>query len=141
MSLLIRLGSGCALLAASLAGSVAMADVVAVVSAQSTVTVLNKTQLVDLFLGKARRFPNGTVALPIDQAEGSPARDEFYKTFADKSPAQIKAYWSKIVFTGRGRPPPAVANGLEMKKRIAANSAAIGYIERSLLDASIREIP
>lgn len=141
MNPLQRVGMGAICLALCIAGDNAMADVVAVVSSQNTVTALTRSQVVDLFLGKARRFPNGIVALPIDQAEGSSAREEFYKTYADKSPAQIKAYWSKILFTGRGQPPLAVANGLEMKKRIAANSAAIGYIDRSLLDASVREIP
>jgi len=141
MSLFGRCGIGALALVLSLAVGAAKADVVAVVSSQNTVMGLNKSQVVDLFLGKVRRFPNGTLVLPIDQVEGSAARDEFYRTFGAKSPAQVKAHWSKIIFTGRGRPPLAVADGLEVKKRIAASSAAIGYIDRSLLDSSVREIP
>jgi ABC-type phosphate transport system substrate-binding protein len=115
-----------------------LADVVAVVSVDSHVTTLTKNQLIDIFLGKASRFPDGTVAVPIDQAEGSSARDEFYLKVAGKSAAQLKAYWSKIIFTGRGQPPPVVANGVELKKRLGKDTAVIGYIDASLVDDSVR---
>jgi ABC-type phosphate transport system substrate-binding protein len=115
-----------------------LADVVAVVSVDSHVTTLTKNQLTDIFLGKAIRFPDGTVAVPVDQAEGSSARDEFYLKVAGKSAAQLKAYWSKIIFTGRGQPPPVVANGVELKKRLGKGTAVIGYIDASLVDDSVR---
>jgi ABC-type phosphate transport system substrate-binding protein len=114
------------------------AYVVAVVSSTSTITSLSNAQITDIFLGKVSRFPNGTLAVPIDQKEGSPARDEFYATFASKSPAQVKSLWAKIIFTGRGQPPKAVANSIEVRKLLAANPMAIGYIERSSVDSSVR---
>jgi ABC-type phosphate transport system substrate-binding protein len=130
----------CALfgLALSLAVGPARADVVAVVSSTSAVTTLSKAQVTDIFLGKVSRFPNGTQAIPIDQADGSPARDEFYATYAGKSPAQVKSHWAKIIFTGRGQPPKAVSNSVEVRKLIAANPQAISYIERSEVDSSVK---
>ena len=127
-------------LALSLAIGPARADVVAVVSAKSLVTTLTKAQLTDIFLGKANRFPNGTPAVPIDQTEGSVARNEFYEKVAGKSAAQIKAFWSKIIFTGRGQPPKEVADSLEMKKRINENPSAIGYIEKNMVDDSVKVV-
>jgi ABC-type phosphate transport system substrate-binding protein len=130
----------CALfgLALSLAVGAARADVVAVVSSTSAVTALSKAQVTDIFLGKVSRFPNGTQAIPIDQADGSPARDEFYATYAGKSPAQVKSHWAKIIFTGRGQPPKAVSNSVEVRKLIAANPQTISYIERSEVDSSVK---
>ena len=125
-------------LALSLASEIAMADVVVVVSAKSPVMALSKNQLIDIFLGKVSRYPDGTEAMPLDQAEGSGARDEFYARVADKSAAQIKAYWSKIIFTGRGQPPPTVSNSLEVRKRIRENPAAIGCIDRARVDDAVR---
>lgn len=116
------------------------ADVVAVVSAKNPITALDKSQVADIFLGKASRFPNGVQAMPIDQAEGLAVRDEFYGKVVGKTAAQIKAYWSKIIFTGRGQPPPSVSNDIDMKKRISENPAAIGYIDRSLVDDSVRVV-
>ena len=125
-------------LALSLGPCTAAADVVAVVSAKSPVATLSKSQAEDIFLGKSNRFPDGSPAVPIDQVEGSAARDEFYLRFTGKSPAQIKAHWSKIIFTGRGQPPREFANGAEVKKRIAENPSDIGYIEQSQVDASVK---
>ena len=135
-----RVGIGAVGLALSLASVPAMGDVVAVVSARSTVTTLSKSQVADLFLGRANRFPNGVRAIPIDQVDGSVVHDEFYAKFADKTAAQLKAYWSKIIFTGRGQPPPAVSNSVEMKRRLIENPAAIGYMEQNLVDSSIRVV-
>jgi len=122
-------------------GCPAMAgEVVAVVSAKCPVTALTKAQVVDIFLGKSSRFPDGSVAVPIDQREGTAARDEFYLAFAGKSAAQLNAHWSKIIFTGRGQPPREVANGAAVKEVLLANPAAIGYIDRSLVDAGLRVV-
>jgi ABC-type phosphate transport system substrate-binding protein len=140
MPLINRIGSLLVGLALGLASAASSADVVAVVSAKSPIVALSKAQVADIFLGKAIRFPDGTKAVPIDQAEGSAVRDEFYDKVAGKSAAQIKAYWSKIIFTGRGQPPPNVSNAIEMKKRLVENPAAIGYIDRDLVDESVRMV-
>jgi ABC-type phosphate transport system substrate-binding protein len=113
-------------------------DVVAVVSANSPVGTLNASQVADIFLGKTSRFPDGTQALPIDQNEESPAREKFYTYYTGKSPAQVKAHWSRIIFTGRGQPPRQVASSAEAKKIVAENPQAIGYIDNSLVDATVR---
>jgi ABC-type phosphate transport system substrate-binding protein len=114
------------------------ADVVTVVSSRSTVAALNANQVADIFLGKTNQFPNGSQAVPVDQAEGSAARDAFYAKFTGKSAAQMKAHWSKIIFTGRGQPPKVVASGIEVKKLVADDPRTIGYIEQGLVDASVR---
>jgi ABC-type phosphate transport system substrate-binding protein len=138
---LIRNAGLCVIgLALTLSTGAVMADVVAVVSAKSPITTLSNSQVQDIFLGRASRFPNGALALPIDQAEGSVVREEFYAKMAGKSAAQMKAYWSKIIFTGRGQPPQEAANSVEMKKRLIENPAAIGYIEKNLVDASLRVV-
>jgi ABC-type phosphate transport system substrate-binding protein len=138
MTLMKYVAAGGIGLALSLAAMPTAADVVAVVSARSAVIVLSKSQLADIFLGRVTRFPNGVQAVPIDQADGSVARDEFYLKLAGKSAAQLKAYWSKIIFTGRGQPPPAVANSDEVKRRLIGNPAAIGYIESNRVDDAVR---
>lgn len=133
---LIRIASGLAL---ALSLSVhARAEVVPVVSAKSTLQALQKRELTDIFLGRKVRFPNGQQAVPLDQDVGAPARDEFYTSLVGISAVQLKAHWSKIIFTGRGKPPRAVANGIAARTAVASNPQAIGYIERSLVDDSVR---
>ena len=119
---------------------VGKADVVVVVSAKCAISTLSKDQVTDIFLGKTTRFPDGAPAVPVDQIEGSPARDEFYAKLAGKSPAQLKAHWTKIIFTGRGQPPKSVANSIEVLKLIAANPQAISYVERSAVDNTVKVV-
>ncbi|MEP6547709.1 MAG: phosphate ABC transporter substrate-binding protein [Gammaproteobacteria bacterium] len=125
-------------LAACLAITAAEANVVTVVSAQSPITSLSKAQVADIFLGKSYRFPDGSQATPIDQPEASGVREEFYDKVTGKSLSQMKAHWSKVIFTGRGRPPKTVSSSAEVKKFLAANLLAIGYIEDTQVDPSVR---
>ncbi|MCJ8207907.1 phosphate ABC transporter substrate-binding protein [Pseudomonas sp. RGM2987] len=117
------------------------ADVVVVVAAASPLQTLTRNQAADIFLGKTNRLPGGGQAVVIDQPEGSATRDEFYSTYTGKSAAQIKAHWSKIIFTGRGQPPQVVSNSAEVKKRIAENPDTIGYIDAREVDGSVKALP
>ena len=122
------------------ASATAAADVVPVVSAKSSIQALSRNELTDIFLGKKMRFPNGQQAIPLDQEVGSPSRDQFYSSVVGISAVQLKAHWSKIIFTGRGKPPKAVADGVQLRKLIAADAQSIGYIDRELVDDSVRVV-
>jgi ABC-type phosphate transport system substrate-binding protein len=113
-------------------------DVVVIVSSKSAVTALTRAQVADLFLGKLSRLPGGDKAVPLDQPEGSPLRDAFYAEYAGKTAAQVKAHWSKIIFTGRGQPPAQVNDGQTALRHVAEHPNAIAYIERSLADETVR---
>jgi ABC-type phosphate transport system substrate-binding protein len=128
-------------LAASLAiGSAQAADLVVIVSARSPVAALRADQVADIFLSEANRFPDGSEAVAIDQNIGSPLRNEFYDKVAHRSPALMKAYWTKMIFTGRGQPPREAADNAAVRKLVADNPGMIGYIERSALDATVRPV-
>jgi hypothetical protein len=124
----------------ALSTSAVLADVAVVVSAKSTAGTLTAAQASDIFLGKASAFPSGGQAIPIDQNEGSAIRDEFYTKVANKSAAQVKAYWSKIIFSGKGQPPKEVADSSAVKKLIADNPNVIGYIDKAAVDGSVKVV-
>jgi ABC-type phosphate transport system substrate-binding protein len=115
----------------------AQAEVVAVVSAESSVAGLSKTEIADIFLGKRAHFPDGRTAIPIDQAEDSPERSAFYARYAAKTPVEMKMHWSKLIFTGRGQPPRQVPDASAVKAMLAQQPNAISYLDRSLVDATL----
>ena len=133
-----RLTAAVSIFTLVLAAQGALAEVVVVVSAKSPVTKLTSSQAADIFLGKTNRLPGGEPAMPIDQAEGSPEREEFYVRLVGKSRPQMKAHWSKIIFTGRGQPPKQASGNGELKKLLAENPGAIGYVDRSAVDRDLR---
>ena len=118
----------------------AMAEIAVVVSAKSPVGNLTQEQVSQIFLGKASSFPGGQTAMPIDQSEGQAARDEFYTKITGKSPAQLKAYWSKLIFTGKGQPPKEVPSAAEVKKLVANNPNTIAYIDKASVDSSVKVV-
>jgi len=120
--------------------AVAAADLVVIVSARSAAPVLRPEQVAAIFLGQTAQLPDGALVTAIDQQVGSPTRDEFYAKVASKSPALLKAYWSKLLFTGRGQPPREVAGDNAVRKLVADTPGMIGYIDRSALDASVRTV-
>jgi ABC-type phosphate transport system substrate-binding protein len=129
---------GCALLGAT--GMAMAAELVVIVSARSPVTALRADQVADIFLAEVGAFPDGREASAIDLRVGSPLRDEFYARVANRSPALMKAYWTKMIFTGRGQPPRELPNSAAVRKLVADNPSMIGYIDRSALDASVRPV-
>lgn len=131
---------GCGMLLA-LATSVGVADVVVVVSKKNSVESLTRTELTYIYLRQFDRFPNGKPAVPIDQDDGTPERTQFYRHYLGRSPAQIKAYWSKLIFTGRGRPPRSFDDGASVVDVVAKNPNAIGYVDPELVDDRVRVVP
>lgn len=130
-----------ALLAGALAGAPACAaDLVVIVSARNPVATLRADQVAAIFLGQAVRFPDGAEAVPYDLRLGAATRDEFYARVTNKTPALVKAHWSKIVFTGRGQPPAELPDSAAVRRKVADDPEAIGYIERSALDPSVRPV-
>lgn len=116
------------------------ADMVVIVSAKSPVSVLRVEQVAAIFLGQTARFPDGSEAIPLDQRVGSPLRDTFYSRVTGKTPALLKAYWSKMVFTGRGQPPAEAVDDAAVRHQVAENPELIGYINRSALNDSVRSV-
>ncbi len=122
------------------ATSVAQAGVVVVMSSKSDVSSLSKAQVAQIFMAKTDALPNGRVAKPIDQAEGSAVRNEFYDKVADKSAAQMKAYWSQLTFTGKAQPPRKVSGDAAVKAALGDNPAAVGYISDGAVDGSVKVV-
>jgi ABC-type phosphate transport system substrate-binding protein len=116
------------------------AELIVIVSARNPVGALRTEQVADIFLGQVGRFPDGGEAVPLDQSVGTPLRDEFYAKVTAKGPALVKAYWSKMIFTGRGQPPREAANSAAVRKLVADSPFLIGYVDRAALDASVKPV-
>ena len=58
----------------------------------------------------------------------------------NKSGSQLKSYWSKLVFTGKGTPPKVVANDAEVISLISANPNLIGYIDAAAVTGTVKVI-
>jgi len=120
--------------------SAAFAQVVVIVSPKSSLASLTADQASAIFMGKTNTLPNGAVAQAADLPESSNAHEIFYSKAAGKTSAQVKATWARLTFSGKATPPRELGSAAEVKKFVAANPDAIGYIEKSAVDGSVKVV-
>ena len=101
---------------------------------------LGEAEISRIFLGKMKSYPGAGPAVPINLAEGSAIRGTFEQTVLNKSASQIKAYWSKLVFTGKGTPPKDVASDAEVIGLVKSNPSLIGYVDSASVTPDVKVI-
>ncbi|RVU44422.1 hypothetical protein [Rubrivivax rivuli] len=103
-----------------------------VVVGHPSAAALSKDQVADLFLGKSQALT------PLDLNDSSPLYAAFYRKATGREVAQVKSTWSRVVFTGKGQPPKQLPDAAAVKKAVAADPKAVGYIEKSAVDGSVK---
>lgn len=125
---------------ATLAGSLLVgatasaAEIAVIVNPKNPATRMFSEQAAQFFIGKSSLFT------PVEHNEGSSLRAEFYQKVLNKDPATVKSIWSKLVFTGKGTQPKEYGSSADVKKAVANDVSAIGYIEKSAVDDSVKVI-
>jgi ABC-type phosphate transport system substrate-binding protein len=108
------------------------ADVVVIVSAQSTAPPLSPERIARIFEGKS------TDMTPVDLARPSDARREFYTKFVGVDDALVRGEWSKLVFTGKRSAPREFTSSADLVKAVAADPNIIGYVDRSFVNMTVK---
>lgn len=117
----------------------AFADV-AIIVHPSNNSAIDADAVGRIFLGRDKSFADGQQAIPVSLPETEAATTEFNDKILNRSSSQLKAYWSKLVFTGKGSPPKEMSNEAEMIKLIATNPSLIGYVSADKVDSSVKVV-
>jgi len=107
-------------------------DIVVVMGPGSA--ALSKDQVANVYLGRNNSLK------PMDLPGSNPLRDAFYKKATDRDRPQIKAVWSRLTFTGQGQPPKELSDSAAIKKAVAADPKAVGYIDKADVDGSVKVV-
>lgn len=113
-----------------LLSTAALADDVVVIG-NPAAAALTKDQVSNLFLGKTSGMKL------LDQPDSSKIKADFYAKLGHDL-SQVKATWSRLIFTGKGQAPREVPDSAAVKKAVAADPTAIGYIEKSDVDGTVK---
>ncbi|WP_218310784.1 hypothetical protein [Alteromonas antoniana] len=111
---------------------------VVVVNQASGVDTLTKKEVVDIFMGRYNRFPNGQVAYPVDLPQGSSGKSHFYMQLVNQSERKIQSYWSRLLFSGRAKPPEASESLPDVVNYVVSNEEAIAYLPRTLITSEMK---
>lgn len=124
------------LMITSLLAVQAVAEVAIIVHPGNT-SAITKEEVQRIFLGKKNTFENGKSATPFNLTADS-VRAEFDTRMLDKSSSELRSYWSKLVFTGKGTPPAELATPAEMIAKVATDPNAIGYVDAATVTDSVK---
>lgn len=117
----------------------AYADVAVIVNPSNN-SEISDQDIARIFLGKLKAFPNGEKAVALNLSAGSETRNDFEQKVLNKSSTQIKAYWSKLVFSGKGKPPPELVSDNDILALVSEDSNVIAYIDAKNVNASVKVI-
>jgi hypothetical protein len=107
----------------------AHADVLVVTSAASPLSSLSSDQIQQVFTGKLHEI-QGQALTPLDLPEDNATRSDFYKQVTGRDTRQMRAYWTQLIFTGRGAPPRTVTQS-DLLSKLKANANFVGYLPAS----------
>jgi ABC-type phosphate transport system substrate-binding protein len=110
---------------------------VVIANRDSGIKQLQRSDLVNLYLGRTKKLPSGITAVPIDASANSEQKKVFYEQLVHKSLPEIQAHWARLLFTGQATPPLQADNAAEVLELIRHNQGAIAYIDRSQINSSV----
>lgn len=119
--------------------TLASAELVIVTNSQSAIASLTDNEARQLFSGQLRSI-GGQRIQPLDLPANNASREHFYRTLTGRSPEQMRAYWTRLIFTGQGQPPREVSGYLELTSLISSSSEYIGYLPASEVNDRVRVI-
>lgn len=114
--------------------------IVVVTNPNNDVQVLDKKGLIDLFMGKYSAFPNGKQATPIDIDRDDELKGQFYKSLVGLPLARVNAYWSRLKFSGRVKPPAIEQTIDDVMQRLEEDESALAYVYESYVTDKMKVV-
>ncbi|RUO31590.1 hypothetical protein CWE12_00910 [Aliidiomarina sedimenti] len=83
---------------------------------------IDSARVTRIYMGQSREL------IAVNQQEGSAVRQAFEANVIGRSAEQIKAHWSRLVFTGRAAELRQVESDEAVLEYVRSNPGTIGYI-------------
>ena len=115
----------------------AQAGIVVVVSKNSDLGGLTRNEVRQIFNGQLNRVGEISVK-PLDLPVAASQREVFYQQVMGKSVEQMKSYWARMIFTGRGMPPREVSSDREMTLLVGSDRKFIGYMDEADVTSDLK---
>jgi ABC-type phosphate transport system substrate-binding protein len=112
---------------------------ISVIVAKSAEVKATKAEVKEIFTGAKLKWPDGKKIQVVDQPDTELGK-KFYDLVIGKSANQVRRQWTKLLLSGQAAAPLKQPSDKNVKKIVAGNPNAIGYIATSALDDSVREI-
>jgi ABC-type phosphate transport system substrate-binding protein len=98
---------------------------------------LTTADLARIFLRQRRYWADGQQILPVNRDSGSAMRLAFDRRLFGDDARRLVVYWNQQYFRGV-LPPATLASDEAVKRFVASESRAIGYVSASAVDETVR---
>ncbi len=118
----------------------ASAESIAIVVSSKAQQTLSLEQVNHIFLGRVVSLNSGQKLTPLVLPQNNPVHKSFAKIVLSKSTVQLKSYWAKQLFTGKGSVPRTVNNVADVRKLFGENTRFISYLPVEMVDDSMHVV-
>ena len=124
---------------ASHAGPAHAGPAIAVIVHPERTTTLDLAGVARIYLRQRRFWDDGEAIVALNQPPGSAIREEFFRAVVGSGSASLGDYWNELYFHGIF-PPIALSSTGAVKRYITSNRNAIGYVDETDVDSSVRVV-
>lgn len=98
---------------------------------------LSIDDVAQIYLRRKRFWSDGSPVVPLNLSSTDPLRQRFSRVVLRQDAQRLAEYWNRQYFYGVF-PPATLASAEAMRRYVAADPNAIGYVPSSLVDDSVR---
>jgi len=114
-------------------------DVKVIANSSVKADTISATDLKRLFLEEKNSLGDGKHVEPVLEKDG-PVHEAFLREYLGMSEDDLQAYYSTLVFTGRGFTPKALGSDAEVVAYVARTRGAVGYVSSSASTEGVKTL-
>jgi len=100
---------------------------------------LSFDEVVQIYLRRKRFWDDGTIIVPLNLPSQAPLRVHFSQRVLNQTEPRLADYWNRLYFDGI-LPPATLASTEAVRRYVASDPNAIGYVPISEVDGSVRVV-
>jgi ABC-type phosphate transport system substrate-binding protein len=120
--------------------SLLSAEFVVVVNKNNSIESLSKREVIDIYMGRYLTFPDGEAAKPVDLPAQSKMKNDFYLQLVNQNEQKINAYWARLLFSGRAKPPETTKSIEDAINKLQQSQYSIGYLPADQLTDQVKVV-
>jgi len=100
---------------------------------------LSVEEVASIYLRRKRFWNDGSIIVPLNLPSQASLRARFSERVIKQTETRLAEYWNRLYFDGI-LPPATLASTKAVRRYVAADANAIGYLPLSEVDGSVRVV-
>jgi hypothetical protein len=100
---------------------------------------LSTDEVAQIYLRRKRFWDDGTPIVPLNLPSQAPLRTRFSRLVLQQTEPRLADYWNRLYFDGI-LPPATLASTEAIRRYVASDANAIGYVPVSEVDGTVRVV-